>query len=151
LREDTMNRGQQLTLFGAFGLLVGAFLPWATIASPLLGLSLSKAGYEGDGLFTGGVGLLLLLGSVISKGKPGRLYSIAGVVFSVLAGAILFMDLSSVRGVVSDVGEDVIASVGPGVYVSIVGALLALVGGLQRVPSPPAQPSTSMQGPASPA
>jgi len=146
-----MNRGQQLSLIGAIGLLVGAMLPWATIQSALLGLSVSKAGYEGDGVFTGAIGLLLLIGAVVSKGKPGKRYSVATALLALVAFLILAFDLSNVSSAVTDAGEGLLASVGPGIYVSIVGAILALVGGLQVVPQlpQPAQPPASHQPPSS--
>lgn len=116
-----MHRGQQLALLGALALLVGALLPWASVTSPILGLSLSKAGYEGDGMFTGAIGLLLLLGSVLYKGEPGRIYSIGTSILAFLGGVILLYDFSNISSLTSQAGQGVMTSIGPGVYLSIVG------------------------------
>ena len=116
-----MHRGQQLALLGALALLVGALLPWASVTSPILGLSLSKAGYEGDGMFPGAIGLLLLLGSVLYKGEPGRIYSIGTSILAFLGGAILLYDFSNISSLTSQAGQGVMTSIGPGVYLSIVG------------------------------
>jgi len=147
-----MNRGQQLSLLGGIALVVGALLPWATINSPLLGLSVSKAGYEGDGMLTGAIGLLFLIGSVVSKGKPGKHYSVVTAILAVIAGLILMFDFSNVSGMVSNAGEGLLASMGPGIYVSIIGAVLAVVGGLQKLPEiqQPTQPPAVPQPPAGP-
>ncbi len=141
-----MNRGQLLLVLGGVGLIVGALLPWATLTSFLIG-SVSKAGYEGDGIITGGIGILLLIGGLLAKGKPGKLYSIGGSIFAVIAGLILVADFSNVSGIVRDMNaeESMMASIGPGLYLSALGAVLALVGGLQRVPTAPgAIPATPL-------
>ena len=133
-----MNRGQLLLVLGGLALIIGALLPWATLTSFLVG-SFSRAGYEGDGIITGGIGILLLFGGLLVKGKPGKLYSLAGSFFALIAGLILVSDFSNVSGIVRDMDaeESMMASIGPGLYLSALGAVLALVGGLQRVPAAP--------------
>ena len=141
-----MNRGQQLTLWGGICLVAGALLPWAKVTSTFLGMSISKAGYEGDGLFTGAIGLLLLISAILSKGKPGKVYSIASTIFAVIAGLILFSDLTGINSLVSNGGSSVMASAGVGIYVSIIGVVFAIIGGLQNVPSLPV-PETTQSNP----
>jgi hypothetical protein len=140
-----MNRGQQLTMLGAIGLIIGALLPWASISS-IFG-KISKAGYEGDGVITGAIGLLLLIGSLLNKGKSGKRYSIASAVFAIGAGIIGISDLMNINSAVADISSDslVLASTGPGVYITIIGAVLALVGGLQKMPDE-AEPSAEISG-----
>jgi tetratricopeptide (TPR) repeat protein len=140
--EGGMNRGQILTLLGAIGLLAGAVLPWISFTS-IFG-TVSKAGYEGAGVFTGGIGLLLLLIALLVKGNPGHSYSIVGVIFALIAGVTAFWDLSSVSSRVAEINADMsfFASVGPGLYITAIGAVLAFVGGLQQVPAQ-AGPSSS--------
>ena len=58
-------KGRQLVIVGAIPLLIGAALPWASVTS-IFG-KISRAGYEGDGVYTGGIALLLLLGAVLSE------------------------------------------------------------------------------------
>lgn len=141
-----MNRGQQLTLWGGICLVAGALLPWANLTSAFLGMSVSKAGYEGDGLFTGAIGLILLISAILAKGKSGKAYSIAATVFAVIAGLILISDLTGINTLVSNTESGIMASVGVGIYVSIIGAVLATIGGLQKVPSLP-EPETTQSNP----
>lgn len=138
-----MNRGQQLTLWGGICLVVGALLPWANLTSAFLGMSVSKAGYEGDGLITGAIGLLLLISAILAKGKSGKTYSIAATIFAVIAGLILISDLTGINRLVSNAESGVMASAGVGIYVSIIGAVLAVIGGLQKVPSLPEVPQSN--------
>lgn len=148
-----MNRGQTLCLIGGISLLFGALLPWATVRSLTLGLSLSKAGYEGDGIITGGFGLLLLIGAVVSKGKPGKTYSVVATILATLAGLASFSALTGVSGF-STGDKGLVASVGPGILLSLAGAVIALVGGLQTVPTnlgaTPTPPPTSSNAVLSP-
>ena len=145
-----MHRGQQLTLLGGFGLLAGAALPWLTASGPL-GTSLSMAGYEGDGIITGGLGLVLVLVGFLSKGKPGKTYSILGVIAAVGSLYILgnvVVNLAAALG--ETAAEAAIApSMGPGVYLSLVAAILGVVGGAVKTPSP-AQSMGAQSDPALP-
>jgi hypothetical protein len=136
-RRSIMHRGQQLSLIGAIGLLVGAFLPWVTVSAALFGLSISKAGYEGDGIFTAGIGFIILLGSILYKGKPGRIYSIGTAVLSFIALALLIYTMTNLSSLGDEIEAGVFTSVGPGIYVSVIGALIGIVGGFLRVPDIP--------------
>ncbi len=139
-----MNQGKLLCSLGGGCLIIGSILPWAKIIG--INLTASKAGYEGDGIFTGGIGLLLLIGAIVSKAKPGKPFSIASAIFAIIAGVIILLDLSDVLGFVSGVGDNVIAKVGAGMYVSLIGAILALIGGFQKIPLLP-QPAQSQEVP----
>lgn len=144
-----MNRGQLLCLLGGVSLLFGALLPWATLQSLTLGLSRSLAGYEGEGVLTGGLGLLLLIGAIVSKGKPGKTYSIVAVILALIAGLDTF---SVLRNLSEYFVKGFVALAGPGIYLSLAGAVIALVGGLQTVPAIPAaiQSPTQIQQSAPP-
>ena len=131
-----MNKAQTLALLGALGLGIGTFLPWATIRSALGSVSVS--GYDRDGMFTGGIGVVILLIAVLHKGKPGALYSVICSLFAIVSGLILFYDLTNVKTAIENVDSQYLsASIGPGLYVSLIGALFALIGGLVRLPSVP--------------
>jgi len=140
-----MNRGQMLCLLGGVSLLFGALLPWATLQSLTLGLSISRAGYEGDGIITGGLGLLLLIGAIVSKGKPGKPYSVVARILALIAGVISFGALMGISGF-STGDKGLVASVGPGILLSLAGAVIALVGGWQTVPAIPASMQAPTQG-----
>ena len=125
--------GRTMVQLGALALVIGALLPWAHITAVFIG-KVSKAGYEGDGTFTGGIGLLLLVGALASKGKVGKPYSPASTVFAVIVGLILLVDLAQIGSVGADM-ELAVVQTGVGIYLSLVGAFLVFVGGLMRVPA----------------
>ena len=128
-----MNRGRILTLVGAIGLIIGALLPWI-VAEAVFGGSISKKGIEGDGQITAGIGVIVLVIAAVSKGESGKLYSIAGSILAGLAAIVLIVDFLDVNKMVFDTPFGVSAKIGIGLYLSIAAALVALVGGVQRVP-----------------
>ena len=128
-----MNRGKILTLVGAIGLIIGALLPWI-VAEAVFGGSISKKGIEGDGQITAGIGVIVLVIAAVSKGESGKLYSIAGSILAGLAAIVLIVDFLDVNKMVFDTPFGVSAKIGIGLYLSIAAALVALVGGVQRVP-----------------
>lgn|GEM_PF-5012236 len=126
------NQGQLTTLLGAVGLVVGALLPWVTVAS-VFG-SISVNGYEGDGIITGGIGLLILISALLTKGKAGKRYSVASAILGVIATLLVFWKISDVGSLAAENTDYVRTSVGSGLYLSAVGTILIIVGGLQRTP-----------------
>lgn len=143
-----MNSARVLTLLGSIGLVGGALLPWVS-ANSIFG-SMSKVGIEGDGMFTAGIGVILLLTALLAKGKPGKIYSWAVSIFWLIAFFLLVYTYTNVSAAVSNEASGMlIASVGTGLYVSFLGAILAFIGGLIRIPAIP--PAISAQsGPQSP-
>ena len=131
-----MNRGQLLSLLGGVSLVVGALLPWFTHWDPIVPFPWSFAGYEGNGILTGGIGLLLLIGALVSKRKPGKLYSIPTAILAAIAVLIPLHDLFDPPDFITYPPGSIV-STGPGIYLSITGAILALAGGFLRVPPPP--------------
>ena len=143
-----MNRAQQVTLIGAFGLVIGALLPWVSMSSPLLSVSMEFKGYEGDGILSGGIGVIVLLIALLYKGKPGKMYSWPLSLIAILAGIIVINVFGNMQEAISEVTTDINASLGPGIYLSLLGALLAVVGGFIKLPEEP-QPETTTAEPAS--
>lgn len=129
-----MNRSQRMALFGGVGLIIGALLPWASLTSLVLGTSLSAAGYEGDGLLTGALGLVFAIVALSRKGTPGKRYSIALGLAALVAGWIALSAWARLTVTVSGMDSSMSASVGPGVYLTIVGAVLGAIGAFQKVP-----------------
>ncbi len=121
------------TLIGAAGLLLGMLLPWATITAPFVG-TVTVAGYQGDGVITGGIGLLLLIGALVYKGKSGKMYSIASALLGLAAAAVAAPKIVTVGSALAG-QSSVIGGVGVGVYVTVIGGVIALVGGLMRMPA----------------
>jgi hypothetical protein len=136
LEEGQMNKGQQITLIGAFALLIAAFLPWISVTAlygNVPGVEEGVAiGWEGDGIMTGGIGLILLIGVLFNKGKPGKRYSIAGAIFGLLACAVVLTDFRAMAEIGPDAG--IFASTDVGLYITLAGALVAVIGGLQVTP-----------------
>jgi len=131
-----MNKGQQITLIGALALLIAAFLPWISVTA-LYGNSPGieegiAVGWEGDGIMTGGIGLILLIGALLSKGRPGKKFSIAGAIFGLLACAVVISDFLAIAEIGPDAG--LFASTDVGLYLTLVGALIVVIGGLQMTP-----------------
>ncbi|HEX7620463.1 MAG TPA: hypothetical protein VF359_04620 [Anaerolineales bacterium] len=138
-----MNSARVMTLLGSIGLIVGALMPWVS-ANSMFG-KLSKTGIEGDGIITAGIGVILLLTALLAKGKPGNIYSWAASLFGIIAICLLYYDYSNVSAAVSGIESDLmIASIGSGLYVSFLGALLAIIGDIIKIPAlPPTYPLPS--------
>jgi hypothetical protein len=136
LEEGQMNKGQKITLIGALSLLIAAFLPWISVTAlygNVPGVEEGIAiGWEGDGIITGGIGLILLIGVLLCKGRPGKRYSIAGAIFGSLACAVVLMDFRAIAKIGPDAG--IFASTDVGLYLTLAGALVAVIGGLQMTP-----------------
>lgn len=107
-------------------LLIGAFMPWVTITSAFFGLSQSLTGIEGDGMFSAGAGIILLLISFSAKPTPGKNYSIPGIIVSVLAFLLLFGKPGALKN--SSDADGVLVSIGFGLYLSILGSILGVIG-----------------------
>lgn len=130
-----MKRGKLMTLIGSIVLIIGAFLPWISVAS-LFGKTGPAyegiaIGWEGDGVITGGIGLLLLLGAMLFKGSSGKKYAILRVVLALVVGAVVFLDFLRIAELQPESG--IIAATGFGLYVTLLGALFAVIGGLQNL------------------
>jgi hypothetical protein len=130
-----MNNGRVLTLLGALGLIVGAFLPWASMNS-IFG-SFSRSGIEGDGIFSAGIGFILLLVALFAKGKAGKIYSWVVSFLALLALALILYVFNNVKDAVATAAQTFAASIESGIYISILGSVFGFIGGLLRVPETP--------------
>ena len=125
-----MKKSQLIILIGSCALLLGAFLPWISV--PILfgktGPSYEgiEIGWEGDGFVTGGIGLLLLLGVLVSKGRVGKRLLLVGIILASLAGWIVFQDFLRIAEI--DPAAGLFAATDVGLYVTLVGALVTFVG-----------------------
>lgn len=130
-----MNRPKLLTLLGSLGLLIGAFLPWTSMNSEYWKVSSTHAGIEGDGLITAAIGVMLLLVALFVKGKAGTMYSYFVIILSIIAGFALFVNSSNYLHMNDTIyGKAAVYSLGFGMYLSFISALLAFIGGASRVP-----------------
>ncbi|HEX6417232.1 MAG TPA: hypothetical protein VFZ77_02005 [Acidimicrobiales bacterium] len=132
--DDT--RSTWLLVVGTAVVAIGALLPWATVNAGLV--SVSKAGTDGDGVIT----LLLALvvgGLVLAKWKAGL--SRAVVIVSLVLGAIvLAVATYDAIDVASTVEEsefvEVRASVGIGLWLTLVGRIAMIAGAIWELRSP---------------
>jgi hypothetical protein len=139
-----------ITLVGAALIIVGVLLPWVTISFG--GLSENVSGLDtDDGKIALGIGAVVALFGLIMLVKPTRGVLLgAGIVALILgvAQAIFsVIDLSDISDAAGGV-EGLEASAGIGLYLTLGGAVVALVGGLMGIlaarrmprgaPAPPA-------------
>lgn len=110
-----------LTLIGAAGAILGAFLPWATIT---VFVTISKNGIDGDGAITLVLGVVLAIVAVLEKSP------VLQVLAAGLITAVALFDTVDVRASRED-GFG--ASVGIGLWMTLAAGVVALVGSIQQV------------------
>jgi hypothetical protein len=146
MNQETRNQDRTTpSLFAGAGaalIVVGAFLPWAVVRAALLG-QISKAGTEGDGVFTL-IGGLVVAGLTFWFFSRGNALGVGVAVIAALVGALALWDTLDVQSRFSSLNSTYAqGSVGSGLYVTIVGAIGAFIGGvmMSRVKGPaPATP-----------
>ena len=143
-----MHKGRRLVLVGSLLLIVGGFLPWISVPN-LFGLSGSsyegiEIGWEGDGVLTAGVGLILILSELLFGGESRRWFTITGVVLAALAALVILLDFRRILELAPEAGF--YAATDIGIYVTLVGALLALIGCLWRLAPAPTKQGTATTG-----
>jgi len=138
-----MSRKQQLLLFlGGISLLIAVFLPWSIHSSPFDDYAIDWRddysihwGYEGNGIITGGIGLVFIIALIIRKGKPRKSDYVAGSILAVLAGVLLLFNIADViyssivyteSGATTDMGS--------GLCLGLVGAMLIFIGSTLMTP-----------------
>lgn len=115
---------------GSAAVVLGSFLPWATITGPFG--TLSRPGTDGDGLLTLICGAVAgALGIALLRGSDRRSLAIASLVLSGLVLLIGVFDTVNVSSVVADMRSRLAyASVGAGLWLTDLGALVAVAGSI---------------------
>ena len=131
-----MQTNRMLVLIGGLILILGSRLPWMSVPV-LFGVEgptfeAIEIGWEGDGLITGGIGLILLLLGIFWRGRIERRYSIPGAILAALAVLVVIADFNRILEIDPDAGF--FAATDVGIYVTLMGPLLALAGALFRTP-----------------
>jgi len=129
-----MHTNRLFVLLGGLILILGARLPW--ISAPVLygdvGYSLEsiEIGWEDSGYIPAGVGLILLLIGIFWQGRAGKRYSLPAAILAVLPILLVIGSFSRILEMDPEAGF--FAATDVGLYVTFLGPLLALVGGLRR-------------------
>jgi hypothetical protein len=89
-----------------------------------------EIGWEDNGYITGGIGLILLLVGIFWRGSIGKRYSIPGAILAALAVFVVIGCFYRILEI--GPGAGFFAATDAGIYVTLIGALLALVGALYR-------------------
>ena len=127
-----MRSNRLLVLIGGLILVLGSRLPWMSV--PVLfgvqgpAVEAIEIGWEDNGLITGGIGLILLLVGIFWRGRIEKRYSIPGAILAALAVLVVIGDFYRILEIDPDAGF--LAATDIGIYVTLIGAILALVGAL---------------------
>jgi hypothetical protein len=117
-----------LSFGGAAALVLGALMPWATIGA------LSVNGTNGDGILTLFAGVIIAVLAFVGRSRreqaTDRGLGVAIVVTAFVAAAIGIYDFIDIDRGVSEGPIRIDASPGIGLYLTILGAGAALVGGM---------------------
>ncbi|HEY3477233.1 MAG TPA: hypothetical protein VGK56_21635 [Anaerolineales bacterium] len=130
-----MQINRLLVLTGGLILILGSRLPWMSV--PILfgvegpAYESIEIGWEDNGFITGGIGLILLLGGIVWRGRTGTSYSIPGVILATCAVAVVIGCFQRVLEI--DPSAGFFAATDIAIYVTLIGSLLALVGTVRAV------------------
>jgi uncharacterized Zn finger protein (UPF0148 family) len=117
---EAMNTGSLLTIVGGGLAIIGAILPWASV------LSMSLNGLSRDGMFSAAGGAVALLVGILCLRKR------MSEVMSTLAGlgGLVALGIAVTDGpnLAKAVGESGLATMGPGIYVTGLGGIFAIIG-----------------------
>jgi hypothetical protein len=127
--KEPNKTGAIITLVGAAAIVLGSFLPWASVATVFGTISL--AGTEGDGVITLVIGGIIGVLAGLELGGKSRRRTAAMIVGIVALGIGVF-EIANVSDTASEVSSQFArASVGIGLWAVLGGAALALLGSLQ--------------------
>jgi hypothetical protein len=119
-----------LMIIGSVMMIVSLFTPILTLSTGLFSRSMN--GYETDLVFSGIIGVILLIVALSKKGTPGKRYAPWA---AIIAGIAIFNVISVfVRLVGVDTGSNVSSSMGIALPLCGLGSLLTLVASLTQIP-----------------
>jgi hypothetical protein len=129
------KNGGALAIAAGALVMLGSFLPWVTLHAVFIG-SISKNGTEGDGVLTLLFGLATLLYGVTrltARTLPKPLVY-TPLVMAALTAAIALYDMVDVQSHIADLESDAeglaTASIGVGLWMVLIGAVLSAVAGV---------------------
>jgi hypothetical protein len=136
-----------VTLVGAGCAITGSFLPWIEATDPASGTTLTRAGIEGHYAML--IDLLALIAGVIGAFVTFRRTAgaVLGITLAILAavqlGIVIFVGSNLSRGVVQLQEAGAVAGLGSGIYLTGLGAVIALVAGVFAFRKLPLQTPTA--------
>lgn len=83
-------------------------------------------GWEGDGVLTAAIGIVLILGELWAGGEVHRRHSLLAAALAALAAAVVLLDVRRILEIAPEAGF--FAATDIGLYVTFAGSLLAFVG-----------------------
>lgn len=125
-----MKTNRILVLTGGLLLILGARLPWMSV--PILfgvegpAYESIEIGWEDNGFITGGIGLILLVLWTFPQGRTRMRYSIPGAILAAYAVSVVIGCFQRVLEI--DPSAGFFAATDMGIYVTLIGSLLALIG-----------------------
>ena len=117
---------------GSIFVFIGALLPWVTATVPLIG-SLSVSGMEGDGKYTlaaGVVAFMAVIWTHFQRHLGGSI--LAALLGGAVAGRMLWA-IADFESLTNDPELALLASLGAGIYVGLLGGIALVAGGLWSV------------------
>ena len=140
-----MRTNRILVLIGGLILILGSRIPWMSVPV-LFGVEgpaheSIEIGWEDNGFITGGIGLILLLGGIFWRGRNGTRYSIPGAILASISVLVVIGCFQRVLEI--DPSAGFFAATKIGIYITLIGALLALVGAIMFTSSTKRLPERS--------
>lgn len=137
-----------LVVAGGSAVVVGSFMPWLTITTGLGQLERSGVDGGGDGLFTAGAGVALVLLGLAARSGSTRAKRIGVLVVAGALGVLTYFEFSWVQERIDEVSGLVNGELGAGLYVIAAGVVGAGIGGLMLLSDAPqsTQPELSAEG-----
>ena len=125
-----MHTNRLLILIGGLLLLVGARLPWMSV--PILfgvrgpAYEAIEIGWEDNGIITGAIAVVFLLGGILVKRRSSVYFSLSAVLLAALAAWVVIGCVLRILEIHPSAGF--FAAMDVGLYITSIGSLLALVG-----------------------
>jgi peptidoglycan/LPS O-acetylase OafA/YrhL len=121
---SNMKGVRRIALFGSIAIIAGALLP--AIVLRLFEGNDPHAEYQGSGYIPGVLGFIILAAVLLTKGKPGKRYSIVLGIVSLLAMLFMFAILNTLLA-------DEHTFEGAGVFVSCMGCLVSMISSFRKM------------------
>jgi len=132
------NQVRALVLVGLGAIAIGSILPWVKASAGLF--SATKNGTDGDGVLTLVLAGLAAGGFLVARQVKAAAWIV--VACAGLAGAVALYDTIDISNKADELARNttisVSASVGEGLWIALVGSIVALVGGIMALRSTPA-------------